>query len=540
MSHGIQPRDELELAGVCAHLGAARVSGVSAVETALLGRAVAVDPSLVDAARHGIAAGRDPLGEWFSQLRTPLERRERGATYTPPAIVSAMVEWGATTGESIGRVIDPGAGSGRFLVAAARVLPAAQLVGIEIDPLAALMVRAHLAAAGVGDRAEVQLGDYRELRLPRHARATLFAGNPPYVRHHGIDRRWKAWLTERAAAHGLDASQLAGLHVHFFLATLQHARAGDCGVFITAAEWLDVNYGKLVRELLAGPLGLTRLDILDPRVSSFADAQTTSVITCFRVGSSSPVRVRRARNPAPLAGGKQVSRTTLAAARWSELGRPRRSRTDVVELGELCRVHRGQVTGANAVWIHGAAAPPLPDALLRATITRARELIAAGAALAHSDSLRRVVDLPADLDRLDPAARRAARAFLRWARTRDAHTSYIARHRSPWWAVKLRRPAPILATYMARRPPAFVRNLADARHLNIAHGLYPRDPLAHDTLDALARYLATSVSVSQGRTYAGGLTKFEPREMERLLVPLPEILEQLAAEAAPARRRASS
>ena len=35
------------------------------------------------------------------------------------------------------------------------------------------------------------------------------------------------------------------------------------------------------------------------------------------------------------------------------------------------------------------------------------------------------------------------------------------------------KPPPIMATYMARRPPAFVRNLADARYINIAHGIYP-------------------------------------------------------------------
>jgi adenine-specific DNA-methyltransferase len=32
------------------------------------------------------------------------------------------------------------------------------------------------------------------------------------------------------------------------------------------------------------------------------------------------------------------------------------------------------------------------------------------------------------------------------------------------------------------------------------------------------------VTVDGGRTYAGGLTKFEPREMERVLVPGPELL----------------
>ena len=32
-------------------------------------------------------------------------------------------------------------------------------------------------------------------------------------------------------------------------------------------------------------------------------------------------------------------------------------------------------------------------------------------------------------------------------------------------------------------------------------------------------YLNASVSVASGRTYAGGLVKFEPREIERLHIP---------------------
>ncbi len=72
---------------------------------------------------------------------------------------------------------------------------------------------------------------------------------------------------------------------------------------------------------------------------------------------------------------------------------------------------------------------------------------------------------------------------------------------------------------MARRPPAFVLNAAAARHINIAHGLYPRQELSDHALRRLAACLRTSASVSLGRTYAGGLTKFEPKEMERLPVP---------------------
>jgi hypothetical protein len=115
--------------------------------------------------------------------------------------------------------------------------------------------------------------------------------------------------------------------------------------------------------------------------------------------------------------------------------------------------------------------------------------------------------------------------FLAWARAQGAHRSYIARHRKAWWSVELKAPAPIICTYMARRPPAFVRNLCGARHINIAHGLYPRDPLDDATLDALAAFLRENVAQTSGRTYAGGLTKFEPKEMERIAVPRLEALE---------------
>ena len=83
---------------------------------------------------------------------------------------------------------------------------------------------------------------------------------------------------------------------------------------------------------------------------------------------------------------------------------------------------------------------------------------------------------------------------------------------------------------MARRPPAFILNRADARHINIAHGLYPRIRLAESALMRLVRYLQVNISQRSGRTYAGGLTKFEPREMERLFVPSPEMLAEGAAQ----------
>jgi hypothetical protein len=394
------------------------------------------------------------------------------------------------------------------------------------------MLKANLAAAGLTKRATVVLGDYRALDLDEIDGPTLFLGNPPYVRHHQIGAEWKAWLLNTAKNRGLRASALAGLHVHFFLATVEHGRPGDYGAFITSAEWLDVNYGRLVRELLLDGLGGTAVHVLEPEAAPFADAATTGAITCFKLGSTpSSINLCRVSNVSDLGRldtGQAVSRERLAEAnRWSVLTRVTPKLPEgYIELGELCRVHRGTVTGANSAWVTQAGETKLPESLLFPAITKARELFAAQDRLRTNESLRRVIDLPVDLDELDDETRKVVDKFLKTLRTKKVHEGYIASTRKAWWSVGLRRPAPVLATYMARRPPAFVRNDVEARHINIAHGLYPRSELSTTVLDRLALHLRTAVTMAQGRTYAGGLTKFEPKEMERLPVPN---LDQLTA-----------
>jgi hypothetical protein len=497
-------------------LGAERVDGWARADRAVARAALPAERSAVAAARAAIVAGEDPLGDRLLALRAPGDRRRVGATYTPPALVDAMVTWGLT-GSAPARVIDPGAGSARFAVAAGRRCARALLVGVELDPVAAILARAHLAAAGFAARSAVVCGDYCRTTLPAAAGPTLFIGNPPYVRHHRLSRGQKQWLARAAAGRGLRASRLAGLHVHFLFATAALARPGDRGVFVTAAEWLDVNYGHALRELAVRQLGLASLQLVRPTETAFADALTTAVICGFELGYAGPVIMREIANPAlpgSLGAGRARSRERVAAAeRWSPLFRAPRVVGGGVELGELCRVHRGQVTGCNAVWIVGPDTPRLPPAYLVPTITRARELMTAPGRLDDAAPLRRVIDLPEELDDHELAP------FLRWARARGAADGYVARHRRRWWSVSLRAPAPILATYMARRPPVFVRNVAGARHLNIAHGVYPREPMSEAELDLLAARLNGVAPTAEGRVYAGGLVKFEPGEMARIRVP---------------------
>ena len=518
--------EELVIARLAAAMGALETGGpLSPDEEHLAARSLQVPPPTtkeLDDAREAVRAGRDPLGDRIIEARPQRDRRRLGQVFTPDSIVGPMVQW--VLEQSPSRVIDAGCGSGRFTIAVSRRAEA-QLVAFDTDPLSTLVTRAGLATIGER-RATVICGDYTQAILPPHDGKTAFVGNPPYSRHHSLSTEAKAWAKLAAQYAGVSISGLAGLHSHFFLATALHGRVGDVGCFVTSSEWLDVNYGEVIRRLLLNGLGGQSIHVLEPSLLPFDTTATTAAITCFQVGSRpSSIRLRMVDDAAklvPLRGGRPFSRNRLADAhRWFPLIRPSpKIPNGYVELGELCRVHRGAVTGSNATWI----VSPLDGELLPArylfpTITKARELFGAGGRLEATANLRRVIDLPHDLDELHPEELPAVERFLKMAKEAGAADSYVARNRKSWWSVSLRTPAPILATYMARRAPAFVRNVADARHLNIAHGLYPVTPLSDSTLDRLASALRKSVSISLGRTYAGGLVKFEPREMERIPVP---------------------
>ncbi|MGH3302672.1 MAG: methyltransferase [Streptosporangiaceae bacterium] len=519
-------RSEESLIQLTLSLGAANFGGPlssAEVQTCRLAVGAAAPlPAQVTEARSGILAGGDPLGDAFCDLRNPSIRRASGAVYTPQEIVMPMVHW--TLDREPCRVIDAGSGSGRFLAEVLRRRPDLEAVAIDEDPVATLMTRAMLAVMRIPNAHVIQ-GNYTALQLPSVSKRTAFIGNPPYVRHHQLTTEVKVWAQGAASRLGLSISGLAGLHAHFFLATAVHGQLGDVGCFVTSAEWLDVNYGAVVRSLVAGRLGGRSLHVIEPKALPFQGTQTTAVITTFEIGNQDDiVRLQDVESADELkdlaTSGQPVERARLQeSSRWTGLLRSSaKVPAGFIQLGELCRVHRGAVTGANAIWVLRHQVD-LPASVLYRSITRARELFAAGSVLADDQHLRLVVDIPSELDDLDSHDRDKVHRFIKAAKQAGADKGYIAAHRRSWWSVGLTAPAPILATYMARRSPAFVMNAAKARHLNIAHGLYPRQNLDARTLERVAQALRIGAPSAHGRVYAGGLIKFEPREMERLMIP---------------------
>ncbi len=457
------------------------------------------------------------------------ERYRLGMVYTPASIVTAMVDW--VLQHRPVRAVDMGCGSGRFAVAIARRAPEVQLVAVDIDPVATLITRARLAAIGARHARVIQ-GDYLDLELESVDGPTAFIGNPPYVRHHKLDVVSKAKATAMAERLGLCLSGLAGLHVHFLVATAIKARPLDIGCVITSAEWMQVGYGRVLRDLLVHRLGLEVLHLLVPEAMAFPGIQTTSVILGFRVGSRTP-HVLFTPHTRPETLGQRnghsalIPRELLRGERWSSLrlvgGASNKATADgSIPLGAFARVHRGVATGANAFFV--MTDREVSDRGLgpwvRPVLTEAEQVLNSPGLVRRGVGTRFLLCPPADAD-LEAPESEPLKAYLRWGERQGIHQRYLCAHRRPWWYLGRLQIPPIVATYMARRPPAFALNPEGLLILNVFHGIYLARPVGWKWMASLVDYLNAHRTVlrGQGRMYQGGLEKFEPRELEAVRIP---------------------
>ena len=464
----------------------------------------------------------DEVGATLHARMSGHDRRSRGITLTPQWLVELMLQRLTAYGP-FDNVVDAGAGSGRFTMQAARLFPGARIWAVERSEDMCGALRANLAAQGLQHRVQVLQGDYRDVAIPLSGR-TAFVGNPPFVRHHDIEPAWKRWYAAAMAQHGQRASQLAGLHLHFMARTAVLARPGDRVCWVTSAEWLDNGYGSAWRHLLSAsnaPLSLTGLWVASPGEPVFPDALVSALVFEAVCGGAVAASVGTLAGQA-LHTARVLPSTQLAAAtRWTalcqtELDAPAAG----IELGELFRVTRGQVTGLNKAWMLAPGSALLPPQLTLAAVTKAREII--DGTVERPDALaclRRLPNLPADLSQLPDSAQVGVAAYLSLAHAQGAANGYVARQRRAWYALDLRAAPAAMVSYMGRRPPVFRTNPHGVSYLNIAHGLYPRQEMPAAQLQRVLDHLNTHTRMGAGRMYGGGMAKFEPSDIARLRIP---------------------
>ncbi|TPL21498.1 SAM-dependent methyltransferase [Mesorhizobium sp. B2-4-10] len=258
------------------------------------------------AARLPILEALHLVTSLYPVLLPTRERGERGAFYTPPALVNRLLDQAEEEGLDwrSARVLDPAAGGGTFLFHAAHRMIAAlgdcepafalshvgtRLAGFELDPLAARLAQGALEialadiATRAGRAAPAMVTACDTLEADPEPVFDLVVGNPPYGRV-----SLPPELRERYARGLYGHANLYGV---FTDAALRWTKPGGLIAFLTPTSFLGGQYYSALRSLLAKEAPPVAIDFVHARRGVFEDVLQETLLAVY-VNGAQPRRAQ--------------------------------------------------------------------------------------------------------------------------------------------------------------------------------------------------------------------------------------------------------
>ncbi len=475
--------------------------------------------------------------------KTKKDRNKLGQFSTPRSLADDLLAYAKTILDTDKvRFLDPAFGMGSFYTALVKNFGKnVEALGFEID-------KQYFSAAKEVWKEFIKLqlenADFTGLKAENYKKANLLVCNPPYIRHQHLEKSTKERLKREAQQiTGLELSGLAGLHAYFML--LCHEWLDDEGLamWLVPSEILEVNYGKKVRDYLLHNVRLERVHFFDHLDGQFSDALVSSCIIIYRKASPAANHaVEISAGSSFLQPEEQISflpQDLNDKAKWSKhLLKEANAAPSVAsgKLGDLFTIKRGIATGDNSFFVltkEQALTLGLPKKYLHNLLPSSRFLKSDVIGLDEEgfldvDKKLVLLDIDLSLEEIQQCYPRAY-GYLQEGIARGVDKGYLTSRRSPWYSQEKRQPPQYFVRYMNRESkdgsmhPIFIKNEADALATNSYLMLYEKPLQIFETIardekkmwDALRKGLDKTL-YKHGRTYGGGLVKFEPGELKEI------------------------
>lgn len=488
---------------------------------------------------------RQAMQDELDMHKSHKERNMMGQFATPYGLAVEIMEHvrplckhGAMT------YLEPAMGTGAFYSAFNRVFgdDAGHALGFEVDPYYFKPAQQLWAGFDIDMRCE----DFLSANVGE-TKFDLIVANPPYVRHHNImcevKERLKCDVKKEV---GIRVSGLAGLYCYFIMLSTKWLKEGGLSCWLVPCEFMDVNYGKALRQYLTENVELLQIHRFGTDDLKFKDALVSSCVVIFR--NKLP-----ARQNVSFTTGEHIGKPLMkhdinvdALAqedKWGSLfsNGLAGKKDSAFTLGRFFIVKRGIATGDNKFFIVDAETVKqysMPQMFLRPVLPSPR-FVDGNIINEASDGLpllpvrQYLFTCGMDEERLKSDYPMVWK-YIQMGIDRGVDCGYICSRRSPWYLCEDRKPAPIVVPYMERngrngRIFRFILNNSKALATNVYLLLYPKVNFVNCLEDKkiLAEvwrrlnHIPTVELITNGRSYGGGLSKIEPREL--MNVPVPEI-----------------
>lgn len=464
-------------------------------------------------------------------------RKEKGQFFTDFEVAEELVHYGMTLVKGNGiTCLEPAFGSGSFFSAIEKKYnqKVAKVLGYEIDRDLFEKVQNIWRQS---NRLNLINNDFFKVVVDE--KVDFLITNPPYVRHQYIDAdRKKEYSDLIYYETGIRLSGLSGLYCHYLLHGHQWLKPGAIAGWLLPSEFMDVNYGKEIKDFLLNNVTLLRIHRYDPAEVIFNDVQVTSAVVWYR--NTPPNKDYSVEfsyggtHNKPLVTKKIKQSVLINEKKWTRFPqKEQRVVNNNKTIGDYFEVKRGLATGDNDFFIidkekikkNGFKMDYLQPILPSPKYLSADEIEADENGMPTNITPLYLINCrlnECEIQKLYPEL---------WVYLEkgvdSAGKSYLCKSRKKWYYQEQRQAAPILCKYMGRgnKSIRFVRNKSDAVATNSYLMLYPNACLtsiisnSEKTFDYICQILnniATEIIDEEGRIYGGGLKKIEPKELKNV------------------------
>jgi len=476
-------------------------------------------------------ATNDPEKE-YSQSVSHEHRKKFAQFFTPFPIAQFMAKW-ITANKKLHTVLDPAFGLGVFARAIRQVNKDCSIKGFDID---STILQQAINIFGDEKNISIQLKDYMFNDWENHYDGIIC--NPPYFKFHDYEN--KTTLKEIAGKLGLKLNGFTNLYTLFLLKSAYQLNADGRAAYIIPSEFLNSDYGKLVKSYLIKNKLLRYIIIFDFEENIFDDALTTASILLFaNDNEKSEVEFISIKTLEELfdlqnkfsAYPKIKSENAIAFSKlnpeikWRAYYQKQNATKfkNLVPFSNFGKVVRGIATGANEYFTFNQSKAKqfnIDKKYLLPCITKSVDIDGAfftKADFATLEQQDRFVYLLNATEPTEPYLKK----YLTKGEAEEVHKKFLTASRNPWHSLEKRSPSPIWVSVFNRNGLRFIRNEAEISNLTTFHCIY-LNMFSAPKVDLLFAYLLTDVSKDifndNRREYGNGLQKFEPNDINKAMM----------------------
>ncbi|HHX68291.1 MAG TPA: N-6 DNA methylase [Gallicola sp.] len=460
------------------------------------------------------------LEKQYYEITSQEKVKKLGQYFTPLSIAHFMSSWIMECSPK--SILDPAVGNGVFLkdIDCENI----ECLGYEIDSDILNFFKENKRF-----NYKVLIQDYLQSEWDLKFDAIIC--NPPYNRFQMIDDR-KQILDNFSQKLNFKISGYTNQYILFLLKSIYQLNDNGRLAYIIPNEFLNSGYGNKVKKYLIDNKLLYAIINFDSNINVFENALTTACIILIKkeihkdvefinITSEEEFNILSNNFFSSDIQRKRVNYNDLNyKEKWGQYfdHSEQLNYKNLVKFSKFAKAMRGIATGDNSYFVFNESKRREMNLNIRSFFPCITRAIDVTTPILSFETFQKLREKDKNIYVFDGTLYKDKNneKYIKMGENRNVHKKYLTSHRSPWYSMEKKDPAPILINVFSRNRLKVIRNLANIKNLTCYHGIFILQNYDH-LIDVLFCYLLTSVGQDilylNRRQYGGGLDKFEPNDI---------------------------